>query len=112
MARTKAQLRSMAGFIGAHGGLPVVPANTVAPSITGTATVGSTLTAASGTWTGTPAPALTRQWRRAGVAIAGATGATYVLVSADLGSTITVTVSGINGTGFVSATSAATATIT
>lgn len=112
MARTKAQRRSMAGFIGATGGIPTVPVNTVAPSITGTATVGSTLTAASGTWTGNAAPTFERQWKRGGVPIAGATAATYVLTSADLGATITVTVTGINSAGRVAATSAATATIT
>lgn len=104
--------RSMAGFIGAEGGIPTLPANTVAPSITGTATVGSTLTAADGTWTGRFAPALTRQWKRDAVAIAGATAATYVLVTADLGAAITVTVTGENSVGRVSATSAATAAIT
>lgn len=112
MARTKAQLRSMAGFIGAEGGIPTIPVNTVAPAITGTATVGSTLTAADGTWTGRAAPALTRNWNRTGVAIAGATAATYVLVSADVGATITVTVTGANSFGRVAATSAATAAIT
>jgi len=104
--------RSMAGFIGAQGGIPTMPANTVAPSITGTTTVGSTLTAADGTWTGRFAPVLTRQWNRSGVAITGATAATYVLVSADLGETITVTVTGENSVGRVAATSAATAAIT
>lgn len=112
MARTKAQLRSMAGFIGAEGGIPTLPANTVAPSITGTKTVGSTLTAADGTWTGRSAPVKTRQWNRTGVAIAGATAATYVLVTADLGATITVTVTGSNSVGRVAATSAATVAIT
>ncbi len=59
---------------------PNAPAveNTVAPSISGTAAVGQVLTAHDGTWN--PADTtLARQWKRNGVAIAGATGATYTL---------------------------------
>lgn len=109
--RVRQNKRSMAGFIGKNDGRPTDPANTVAPSITGTARVGFTLTAANGTWTGKPAPALTRQWKAAGVAIVGATGATYVPVVADIGKTITVTVTGNSSAGQASATSAATAAV-
>jgi hypothetical protein len=57
-------------------------------SISGTAAYGQVLTAVpSLTNTGTP----TYQWKRNGIAISGATGTTYTLVSADIGSTITVT---------------------
>lgn len=83
-----------------------VPANTVLPTITGTATVGQTLTSATGTWTGAPAPYFTRQWKRNGVAIDGATASAYTLVAADLGKTITLTVTGTNPAGSASATSA------
>lgn len=76
-------------------------------AITGTTTVGSVLTA------GALAPAggtATYQWKRNTVAIAGATANTYTLVAADLGTTITVTATGLtNYTGAV--TSAATAAI-
>lgn len=59
------------------------------PTIKGTARVGSTLTAISGTWS--PAPvALSYQWHRSGVAIVGATASTYRLAAADLGKAITV----------------------
>ena len=113
MAMTKrAQKRSLAGFIGANSGnLPAVPANTVAPAITGTAQVGQTLTATDGTWTGRETPALKRQWNAGGVPIAGATAATYVPLVADIGKTITVTVTGVNIIGKASATSAATAAV-
>ena len=61
---------------GSGGGAPV---NLVAPSISGTPTNGSTLTATPGTWSGgTPA----RQWQRDGVGIAGATGLNYTYVAA------------------------------
>ena len=106
MATADARHRSLAGFIGANGGLPAAPVNTVAPSITGTMTVGETVTAASGTWTGRAAPTFTRQWRRDGVAIPGATGATYVLAAPDSGTTITVAVTGTNWSGSATAVSA------
>jgi len=60
---------------------------TVAPAITGTARVGQTLTVSNGTWVG-PARAYARQWLRAGVPIASATGTTYVPVVGDIGATI------------------------
>ncbi|WP_285137115.1 hypothetical protein [Microbacterium sp. lyk4-40-TSB-66] len=63
------------------------------PTVTGTTKVGSTLTARAGTWA--PAPVtLTHQWLRNGVAISGATAATYKLTSADKGKRISVRVTG------------------
>ncbi|PTL71740.1 hypothetical protein C1I63_02005 [Rathayibacter caricis DSM 15933] len=78
------------------------------PTISGTATVGSTLTANAGTWG--PAPvALAYQWRANGTAISGATAGTYRLASADAGKTITVAVTG-SKSGYVSTTRVSTAT--
>ena len=70
-------------------GTPVAPffAGTVA--ITGVEAVGQTLTGHTGSPQGTPDPTETYEWRRTGVAIAGATGLTYILQAADLGETIT-----------------------
>ena len=81
-----------------------------APTISGTATVGSTLTVTPGTWS--PTATLTYQWLRDGVAITGATSNTYVLVAADSGHKITVTVTG-SAAGYTttSKTSAATAAV-
>lgn len=87
------------------------PANTAPPAITGTAQVGQVLTVSNGTWTGTPAPTFTRQWKKGGVNIAGATAATYTPVVGDVGATITCTVTGTNSVGNASATSAATAAV-
>jgi hypothetical protein len=70
--------------------------NTVAPTISGSTAVGSILTSAAGTWLGFPTPTLTRQWRRNGVAISGATGLTYTLGIADSGADITCAVTGVN----------------
>ncbi|MSR99624.1 S8 family serine peptidase [Arthrobacter sp. BL-252-APC-1A] len=63
------------------------------PSIKGTATVGSTLTATPGTWA--PAPVnLSYQWLRGTTPIKGATKSTYILTGADAGATISVEVTG------------------
>lgn len=62
------------------------------PTVTGSAMVGKVLTATVGTWdSGT---VLSYQWKRGGVAISGATGMSYTLVSADLNGTITIDVKG------------------
>lgn len=88
-----------------------LPANTVAPAITGTAQVGQTLTVSTGTWTGVPTPTYTRQWKRGGAEIKGAIGTTYVPTTADIGATITCTVKATNPGGSVSITTAATAAV-
>jgi hypothetical protein len=94
---------------------PTPPQNTSPPTVSGAAEQGQTLTANAGTWTGSPS--FGYQWRRcdsggAGCAdIAGATAQTYVLAAADVGSTIRVVVTGTNGAGSTSATSAQTAVV-
>ena len=65
------------------------------PTITGTASEGGTLTANLGTITdtdGLPGP-YTYQWKRDDSPIGGETSSTYTVASADVGKTITVTVS-------------------
>lgn len=89
----------------------VAPANTVAPSITGTAQVGETLTASNGTWTGSPTPAITRQWLADGEEIEGETGATYEPVTGDVGKAISVRITGTNVRASVSVESAATTAV-
>ena len=79
------------------------PANTVAPAVSGTPETGQTLTATNGTWTG--ADSFTRQWQRDGVAISGATSATYVLVEADEGHAIRCRVTAHNEAGTTSVNS-------
>ncbi len=63
------------------------------PTITGTAAVGMTLTATPHVWKPTPV-SLAYQWKRNGIAIPGATSATYRLSAADMGATIEVAVTG------------------
>lgn len=84
---------------------PTAPVNTVLPAISGATTVGSTLTTTNGTWTGTGI-SYTYQWKRNGTNISGATASTYVLVTADAGTTITSAVTATNSGGSASASSA------
>jgi hypothetical protein len=91
-----------------YGSLPV---NIVAPAVTGTATVGQTLSTTDGTWTGAPAPTFSYQWQRNSVDIAGATSSTYLLVEADIGNPIRCVVTATNPLGAVSANSNATANV-
>ncbi|WP_377321049.1 hypothetical protein ACFJIY_18260 [Pimelobacter simplex] len=82
------------------------------PTVSGSAVVGSTLTAQAGTW----APGgvtLAYQWLRDGAPIANATGATYALAEADRGKKITVKVTGTLAGGYppVARTSDPTATV-
>jgi hypothetical protein len=91
------------------GATAVIPANTVAPTITGTAQVGQTLTAGNGTWTGTPTPTYTYNWLVGGVQ--QSTASTYVPVTADIGKTIVLRVIGSNAKGSVTANSSATAAV-
>lgn len=74
------------------------PVNTVAPAITGTPTVGQTLTVSNGTWTNSPT-SFAYQWRRNGSDIAGATANTYALVSDDAGTMISCLVTATNADG-------------
>lgn len=81
------------------------PANTVLPAITGTGTVGQTLTCSKGTWS-PPAVSYAYQWKRGGVAISGAESSSYTLVQADSGTNVTCTVTAKNISGSASATTA------
>jgi trimeric autotransporter adhesin len=87
-----------------------LPVNSVAPAITGTTTVGQTLTCSQGTWSNTP-DAYAFQWNRAGSPIAGATANTRVLAAGDATFTLTCTVTATNLGVSAVATSAATAAI-
>ena len=76
------------------------PVNTVAPSVSGSTTLGSSLSTTNGTWTGYPASfTYAYQWRRAGSNISGATSSTYTTVSADIGNAVTCFVTATNSAG-------------
>lgn len=94
----------------------LIPVNTLAPVVTGIIQPGQTLSAAQGTWTGDQLT-FTYQWERcdavgAGcVAIAGATGTTFIAATGDLASTVRVAVTGRNRLGSVTASSAPTVVV-
>ncbi len=87
------------------------PANTVVPAVSGTPQDGSTLTADTGTWTGTSPILYTYEWQRCDAdgancaAIPGATGPAYDLTPADVGHAVAVVVTGTNAGGTDVATS-------
>lgn len=83
-------------------GFPTVNA---VPTVSGTRTVGETLTRVEGTFFGKATITVAGQWLRNGVAIADATGATYVLVEADEGAFVTHQSTGTNEYGAVSSVS-------
>ncbi|HET7514514.1 MAG TPA: hypothetical protein VFJ60_06905 [Gaiella sp.] len=100
-----------------------VPANTAEPRISGSPAQGQTLTAAPGTWTGTPAPTFSYQWLRCPASggasngsdcanIDGATTTSYVVAAGDVGFTLRVKVTATNSDGQASAASNATAVVT
>jgi hypothetical protein len=96
------------GAVAAAGSVPV---DTVLPTISGTPQVGQTLTATNGTWTSSPT-SFTYQWNRAGTPIGGAAASAYVPVAADVGNTLTISVTAANGSGSsMPATSAATSAV-
>jgi hypothetical protein len=84
----------------------LAPVDAQPPTITGTATVGSTLTAYNPTWYG-GTPTYAFQWTRNGNPITGATSDTYVPTTNDVGKKVAVTVTATNSVGSTSATSPA-----
>ncbi|WP_265521830.1 hypothetical protein [Oerskovia flava] len=83
---------------------------TVAPRISGTARVGSTLKATTGAWS--PNATISYQWKRNGTNITGATKSSYRVAAADYGKTITVVATGKRAAYITkSHTSAKTATV-
>jgi hypothetical protein len=82
-------------------------------TVSGAAVVGSTLGALQTLADVDGLGTLQYQWSRAGVAIAGATSSTYLVLAVDVGSTVSVTVSYTDGKGSAErVSSAATAAVT
>jgi hypothetical protein len=92
------------------------PTATNAPAISGSLTVGSTLTASKGTWSGNPT-GYVLAWSRCDASgnscatIDGATGDTYTLKQAGAGRTLRVSVVATNKDGSTQFTSAATGAV-
>jgi uncharacterized repeat protein (TIGR02543 family) len=87
---------------------PEYPINTASPTVSGSTTQGQTLSVTNGSWNTNLAYAptsYTYQWKRAGSNISGATSSTYTTVTADIGNSITCTVTAVNNRGTLSANS-------
>ncbi len=97
----------------ASGGVPV---STSAPTISGTAQVGSSLTASPGSWSNSPT-GYAYQWEDCDTSgggctsIAGATSSAYTVASSDVGSTLEVMVTARNASGSGSASSSPTGVV-
>ncbi len=93
------------------------PANTVAPSLSGTAQDGKVLTAAKGTWTGVGPITYAYQWQASAdggsswADIAGATATTFTPPAGSAGTQVRVLVTATNGGGATQAASPASAVI-
>ena len=87
-------------------GLPYTTPTNLTLSVSGPGKHGEVQTVTS-TWDGDPAPVLTYQWQRDGVAISGATAATYTPVADDVGKALRVVVTGTNHMGPVAVISSA-----
>ena len=90
------------------------PTNTVAPSVSGSSTIGSTWTVDVGTWIGSPAPQIVIYWLRCNQPVSqpyttipswcqiipGANSASYVSTASDSGKYLTAQVAGNSPLGF------------
>ena len=87
---------------------PTIPVNSLAPSITGIARTGETLSASTGTWSGSPT-AYAYQWKRSSTSsgsytdIPSATNSTYLVSESDVGYFIKAAVVASNVAGSSSA---------
>jgi CSLREA domain-containing protein len=96
---------------------PQAPTSVSAPTVSGSAVVGSVLTADPGSWNGTQPIGYAYEWRRCDTAgngctaIPGAATSQYTLAAADQGATIRVAVTASNTAGASTAVSASTGVV-
>ncbi len=103
--------------IAAHYNAAEYPVNTAAPTISGTARDGSTLTAKAGSWSGLTPITFAYQWTRCNASggecaeISSATSTKYEASHEDVGKTLRVAVTATNSSGSGGATSSQTAVV-
>jgi Calcineurin-like phosphoesterase len=107
-------LIATSGQVTVTGGNP--PSNTGVPMVTGTDRQGQMLSTTNGTWNGTAPITYKYQWQRCDAGGSncqnvGANSSSYPLGSADVDSTMRVSVTATNSAGFASATSALTSVV-
>jgi len=96
---------------------PTAPVNTAWPALSGTARDGQTLSTTNGTWTGTAPITFSYAWRRCDTnganctTIANASGQSYVLSAADVGSKVYSLVTASNAGGSAAQRSALSAVV-
>jgi hypothetical protein len=97
--------------------LALLPSNTAVPTISGILKTGNVLTAATGTWTGTPPITYTYQWQLCSLLkteckdVVNATKPTFLLELLNVGLTMRVVVTATNAAGSVPVPSAVTGLI-
>jgi hypothetical protein len=101
----------------AQGAHRTAPSNTSPPTISGSATVGGTLTASSGSWSGSSPMSFSYRWQRCNsgggkCSNLNATAQTYKPVKGDIGHTLRVSVTASNSDGSANAVSAPTTVVT
>ncbi len=114
-----AAVAALALLVGSSGAAVTAtpPVNTATPTISGTPVEGQTLTASTGSWSGTTPMSFAGRWQRCNRSggdcsfIKGTSGLTYMLERPDVGRTIRVVVAATNSAGSASATSAPTAVV-
>ncbi|MFM6980334.1 MAG: hypothetical protein ACKOWE_02895, partial [Micrococcales bacterium] len=123
---TSNTLGSTVLFTATSSAVHIAPKNTVAPVISGSATVGGSLSVTSGTWDADPSPTFDYQWLRCDSSIASvtylvpqicaaiseATTSSYSVVQADTGSHLAVLVSAVNDLGDKDIVTVSTAAVT
>jgi hypothetical protein len=95
----------------------VAPAESSLPVVSGTAQQNQNLTTSTGSWSGTTPMTYSYQWQRCDsggascAPVSGATAPSYVLTTADVGSSIRASVTASNSAGSATASSTATAPV-
>lgn len=108
---------SGSGGSGGDGSKGAAPVNTAVPTLTGTAKVGSAVTASTGTWSNSPT-SYSYSWQSCTsssgsgcTAISGALSQSYTPVAADVGKFLKATVTAQNSSGSTSASTALSAAV-